>query len=66
VRILESPISAFTVAALAVVSLGARPPHKDLGRATLAAGDGWASSGAGHHRRIRCDSRAGLHGHDPP
>src|SRR5688572_27996265 len=33
--------------AVAVVSLGARQPPSDLGRATLAAGDGWASLGDG-------------------
>jgi pectate lyase len=47
VRILESLIPALAFVALAVVSLGARQPPDDLGRATLAAGDGWAASGAG-------------------
>src|SRR5688572_19153030 len=46
-RVAKSPVPGLTFAALAVVSLGARQPPDDLGRATLAAGDGWAASGAG-------------------
>ena len=46
-RVAKSLVPGLTFAALAVVSLGARQPPDDLGRATLADGDGWAAFGAG-------------------
>jgi pectate lyase len=46
-RVVRSLVPVLTFAGLAVASPGARQPADDLGRATLAPGDGWAAFGAG-------------------